>query len=144
MKLRKLEIDYSLDITERGFKISISFLGLENNKWIVVVVQTESTELFKHRQNIFTLEFAQFDITIGYLGREVKEKQSNDCTYISQPQVLSSRSDLKITGLGINIHNVIDATRIRSLWSQKSSESRELCKTQIYRMWEETNVLIKI
>lgn len=110
MKLRKLEIDYSLDITERGFKISISFLGLENNKWIVVVVQTESTELFKHRQNIFTLEFVQFDITIGYLGREVKEKKSNDCTYISQPQVLSSRSDLKITGFGINIHNVIAAT----------------------------------
>lgn len=35
---------------------------------------SENTELFKHRQNIFTLEFVQFDITIGLLGREVKEK----------------------------------------------------------------------
>lgn len=73
---------------------------------------SENTELFKHRQNIFTLEFVQFGITIGYLGREVKEKQSDGCTYRSQPQMLSSRSNLKITGLGINIYNVIDATRI--------------------------------
>lgn len=42
--------------------------------------------------------------------RGVEEKQTHDHIYKSQPQVLSSKSDLKIPGLGINIYKVIDPT----------------------------------
>lgn len=56
---------------------------------------SENTGLFKQRQNFFILEFVQFDIPIGYLRGEVREKQTHDYIYKSQPQVLSSRSDLK-------------------------------------------------
>lgn len=58
------------------------------------------------------MEFVQFDIAVGYLGGEVKKQQTYDYSiYRSQPQV-SSRPLLKLTGLEVNIHKGIDATKI--------------------------------
>lgn len=56
------------------------------------------------------LEFIQFGISIGCLGGGAEEKQTHDHIYKSQPQVLSSKSDLKIPDLGINIYKIIDPT----------------------------------
>lgn len=56
------------------------------------------------------LEFIRFGVSIGCLGGGVEEKQTHDHLYKSQPQVLFSKSDLKIPSLRINIYKVIDPT----------------------------------
>lgn len=119
-----LKLSYFL---RTGKQVGISSTNLEN------------TELFKRRHNWFSFGVCSIQYICRISRWKGEEKLTHDYKHKSQPQVLSSRSDLKIINLRINMYNVIDAIRK----SEFGKWEEEFCKTQIYKMWEKRNMLIK-
>jgi len=76
--------------------------------------------MFMHRHNWFS--FAVCSIWYTYRISRWRGEEKQTWLY-TQP--LTSRSDLRITGLGINIDKVIDATRI-----SKFVKNKQVCEVR--------------
>lgn len=81
----------------------------------------ENTELFTHRQYWFSFEVCSIWHTSMISRWRGEEKQTWLYT-----QILTWRSDIKIIGLRINTHKVIDTTRISKLVERKSKKVCEV------------------
>lgn len=112
MKMKELRL--FIKYNWRIIKNISSFLGFEN-RWIGV--QTK-LELFMHRDNRFSFGVC----SIWYNCRKSRWSGEEKQTWL-YIQLLTSRSDLKIAGLGINIYKVIDATR-----RSKFVKNKQVCE----------------